>query len=121
MKRRGLLILISDCFDDAEALLQSVGVLRRRGHEIIVLQIWDREELDFPFSRWARFENLEDDEDFVLLDPAAIRLRYLQVLEKFRATLLEGLRKHEVDLVPLVTDESLAAALKAYLALRAKH
>lgn len=121
MKRRGLLILISDCFDDADALLQAVGVLRRRGHEIIVFHIWDREELEFPFSRWARFENLEKDDDFVLLDPAAIRLRYLQVLDKFRADLLEGLRKHEVDLVQLVTDEPLVGALKAYLALRARH
>ena len=97
-----------------------MGVLRRRGHEIIVFQIWDRDELDFPFSRWARFENLENNEDFVLLDPAAIRQRYLQVLEKFRADLLEGLRKHEVDLVPLVTDEPLVDAVKAYLALRAR-
>jgi uncharacterized protein (DUF58 family) len=121
LKRRGLIILISDCFDDAEALLQVIGVLRRRGHEIIILQIWDREELEFPFSRWARFENLENQEDFVLLDPAAIRHRYLQVLEKFRASLLEGLRKHEVDLVPLVTDEPLVGALKSYLAFRAKH
>jgi len=120
LKRRGLLVLISDCFDDAEALLQAIGVLRRRGHEIIVFHIWDREELEFPFSRWARFENLENGDDFVLLDPAAIRQRYLQVLEQFRAGLLEGLRKHEVDLVPLVTDESLVVALKAYLALRAR-
>ena len=118
MKRRGLLILISDCFDDAALFLQAVGVLRKRGHEIIVFQIWDRDELEFPFSRWARFENLENGEDFVLLDPAAIRLRYLQVLEKFRTELTEGLRKHQVDLVPIMTDEPVTQAVKSYLALR---
>jgi uncharacterized protein (DUF58 family) len=121
MKRRGLLLLITDGFDDADALLQAVGVLRKQGHEIIVFQIWDRDELEFPFSRWARFENLEIDDDFLLLDPAAIRQRYLQTLANFREQLLEGLRKHQVDLVPLITDEPLVGAVKSYLALRARH
>lgn len=118
LKRRGLLLLISDCFDDAAALLQSVGVLRKQGHEIIVFQVWDRDELEFPFSRWARFENLEQPEEFVMLDPAAVRQRYLQVLEAYRNELAEGLRRHEVDLVPIYTDAPLAEAVKTYLALR---
>ncbi|HSI65514.1 MAG TPA: DUF58 domain-containing protein [Candidatus Saccharimonadia bacterium] len=118
LKRRGLIMLISDCFDDAAALLSAVGVLRKRGHEIIVFQLWDRDEIDFPFSRWARFENLENVEDFELLDPVVIRQRYLQVLAKFREELMEGLRKHQVDLVPILTDEPLTAAVKSYLALR---
>ncbi|WP_038169065.1 DUF58 domain-containing protein [Verrucomicrobium sp. BvORR106] len=118
LKRRGLLLLVSDCFDDAERLIQSVGALRKQGHEIIVFQVWDRDELDFPFSRWARFENAERTEDSLLLDPAAIRQRYLQVLQTFREQLLEGLRRHQVDLVPIITDEPLTEAIKAYLALR---
>lgn len=118
LKRRGLLLLVSDCFDDAERLIQSVGALRKQGHEIIIFQVWDRDELDFPFSRWARFENAERTEDFLLLDPAAIRQRYLQVLQTFREQLLEGLRRHQVDLVPIITDEPLTEAIKAYLALR---
>lgn len=118
LKRRGLIMLISDCFDDSAALLSAVGVLRKQGHEIIVFQMWDRDEIDFPFSRWARFENLENAEDFELLDPVVIRQRYLQVLAKFREELLEGLRKHQVDLVPIITDEPLTAAVKSYLALR---
>jgi uncharacterized protein (DUF58 family) len=118
LKRRGLLMLITDGFDDAATLLQAIGVLRKQGHEIIVFQIWDRDELDFPFSRWARFENLENIDDFQLLDPSAIRQRYLQVLGEFREQLNEGLRKHQVDLVPIITDEPLTAAVKSYLAIR---
>lgn len=121
LKHRGLLLLITDGFDDAEALLQAIGALRKQGHEIIVFQLWDHDELEFPFSRWARFENLEKDADFLLLDPAAIRQRYLQTLAKFREQLLEGLRKHQVDLVPLITDEPLVDAVKSYLTLRARH
>lgn len=118
VKRRGLLILISDLFDDADALLKAVGVLRKQGHELVVFQIWDRDELEFPFSRWSRFENLENGEDFLMLDPPAIRAGYLKVLAEFREKLRDGLRKHEVDLVPMVTDEPHAEALRKYLALR---
>ena len=118
LKRRGLLILITDGFDDSAKLLQAIGVLRKQGHEIILFQLWDRDELDFPFSRWARFDNLEKADDFVLLDPNVIRARYQQVLAKFREELVEGLRKHEVDLVPIITDEPLTDAVKKYLALR---
>lgn len=120
LKRRGLLLLITDAFDDPTALLRSIGILRRQGHELIVFQIWDRDELDFPFSNHVRFENLEKESDFVVLDPAAIRHRYMERLARFREELNDGLRKHQTDLVPLVTDEPLTEAVKSYLSLRAR-
>ncbi len=118
LKRRGLVILISDFFDDPAALLKAIGVLRKKGHEIIAMQLWDRDELEFPFGQWSRFENLEKDEDFLLLDPATIRQRYLEVLKNFQEQLKDGLRKHQVDFLSLPTDEPHAAALRSYLALR---
>ncbi len=118
LKRRGLVILISDFFDDPAALLRSIGVLRKKGHEIIALQLWDRDETDFPFGNWARFENLENDDDFLLLDPATIRQRYIEAQQNFAAQLKEGFRKHQVDYLSLPTDESHSSALRSYLALR---
>lgn len=118
LKRRGLVILISDFFDDAAALLQSAGILRRKGHEVIAIQLWDRDEIDFAFGNWARFENLEDNEDFLLLDPAAVRLRYLEAQKAFAEELKEGFRKHQIDYLSLVTDESHSQALRNYLSLR---
>ena len=118
LKRRGLVILISDLFDDPAALLRAIGVLRKKGHEILVFQLWDRDELEFPFGNWSRFENLENIEDHLLLDPAVIRHRYLEVLANWRQTISEGLRKHEVDVVPITTDQPHAEALRKYLALR---
>jgi uncharacterized protein (DUF58 family) len=118
LKRRGLVILISDFFDDPAALLQSIGVLRKKGHEVIALQLWDRDEIDFPFGNWARFENLENDDDFLLLDPATVRQRYLEVQKIFAEQLKDGFRKHQVDYLSFLTDESHSAALRSYLALR---
>lgn len=118
LKRRGLVILISDFFDDAAAILRAIGVLRKKGHEVIAMQLWDRDELEFPFGQWSRFENMENDEDFLLLDPAAVRQRYMEVLKTFQEQLKEGFRKHQVDYLSLPTDEPHAAALRSYLALR---
>ncbi len=118
LKRRGLVILISDFFDDSAAILRAIGVLRKKGHEIIAMQLWDRDELDFPFGQWSRFENLENAEDVLLLDPATVRQRYMEVLRNFQDQLKDGFRKHQVDYLPLPTDEPHAAALRSYLALR---
>ena len=118
LKRRGLVILISDFFDDPAALLRSIGVLRKKGHEIIALQLWDRDEIDFPFGNWARFENLENDDDFLLLDPATIRQRYIEAQQNFAEQLKDGFRKHQVDYLSLPTDDSHSAALRSYLSLR---
>jgi len=118
LKRRGLVILISDFFDDPVAILKAIGVLRKKGHEIIAMQLWDRDEIEFPFGQWSRFENLEKEDDALLLDPATIRQRYLEVQKNFQEQLKEGFRKHQVDYLPLPTDEPHAAALRSYLALR---
>lgn len=118
LKRRGLVIIISDFFDDPAAILKAIGVLRKQGHEIIAIQLWDRDELEFPFGQWSRFENLEKDDDFLLLDPATVRQRYLEVRQAFQDQLTEGFRKHQVDFLPLPTDEPHSAALRSYLALR---
>lgn len=118
LKRRGLVILISDFFDDPAAILKAIGVLRRQGHEIIAMQLWDRDELDFPFGQWSRFENLENLDDALLLDPTAVRLRYLEVQREFQEQLKEGFRKHQVDYLALPTDEPHSAALRHYLSLR---
>lgn len=118
LKRRGLVILISDFFDDPAALLRAIGILRKKGHEIIALQLWDRDEIDFPFGNWARFENLENNDDFLLLDPATIRQRYIEAQQAFAAQLKDGFRKHQVDYLSLPTDESHSAALRNYLSLR---
>lgn len=118
LKRRGLVILISDFFDDAAAIMRAIGVLRKKGHEIIAMQLWDRDELEFPFGQWSRFENLENPEDALLLDPAAVRQRYMEVLKDFQEKLKEGFRKHQVDYLSLPTDESHSTALRSYMSLR---
>jgi uncharacterized protein (DUF58 family) len=118
LHRRGLLIIISDCFGEVSNFLKALAHFRHARHEILVFQIWHPDELNFQFKGWTQFECMERDGVKHLLDPAVLRQAYLANLEKFRTDLTRGCRKHKVDLVPFTTDEPYANALAAYLSRR---
>lgn len=118
MHRRGLLIIISDLFADVEQLMKSLAQFRHANHEIIIFQIWDPDELDFPFRQWTQFASLESAANRHLVDPAQIRRAYLEKLAQFRDQLARGCNRHRISLVPMTTDQPHADSLAAYLALR---
>lgn len=115
LHRRGLLIIISDCFGDVPPLLKALAQFRHAHHEILIFQIFDPDELDFPFRGWTRFESLEAADLHHLVDPSILRSSYLANLERFRSELLKGCRRHRIDLVPFTTNRPYADALAAYL------
>lgn len=118
IKRRGLIMILSDCFDDAEDLLNALHHLRARGHEVMLLQIMAPEELSFKFDRWSRFECLEVAGTRIDLDPSVIRKEYLERVETFLERLRQGCGEIGCDYMPLSTDQSLGDALGYYLARR---
>ncbi len=118
LHRRGLLVVLSDCFADVPRLLSAFAHLRHARHEIIVFQIWHRDELEFPFRQWTRFDCLEEKELRRLVDPHSLRGAYLEKLESFRDELRRGCHLHRIDLVPMTTDQPYAEALARYLTLR---
>ncbi len=118
--RRGLVVIISDCFADLTSLREGLAHLRHRRHEVIVFQIWDRDELEFPFKQWTRFDCLEVDGVRQMLDPAHARADYMKNLERFRTGLQDVCNRTRIDLVPMITDEPYAKALASYLVSRAR-
>ena len=118
--RRGLLIILSDLFDDVTELMSALAHFRHARHEILIFQIWAREELDFPFRQWSRFESLERVNEHHLIDPATLRTAYLKSLADYQSELKSGCHRNRIDLIPMVTDQPYAAALAEYLALRRK-
>lgn len=120
LHRRGLLVILSDCFGDVNGILSALAHLRHARHEIVVFQIWHRDELEFPFKTWTRFDCLEADDKRHLIDPNHLRAAYLENLDRFRTELKQGCHRHRVDLVPLVTDQPYADALAEYLTLRVR-
>ncbi|MDQ3622340.1 MAG: DUF58 domain-containing protein [Verrucomicrobiota bacterium] len=118
LHRRGLLVIISDCFGDVSRFLRAMAHFRHARHEILVFQIWDPDELDFPFKNWTQFECLERAGSRHLLDPVLLREAYLANLEKFRDELTRGCRRHKIDLVPFTTTQPYSDALATYLSRR---
>lgn len=118
--RRGLVVVISDFFTDLAALRDGLAQLRHRNHEVILFQIWDRDELEFPYDRWTRFDCLEIAGRSQLLDPSHARNEYLKNLQLFRDELQTICDRCRIDLVSLVSDEPCGKGLSSYLVSRSR-
>jgi uncharacterized protein (DUF58 family) len=116
--RRGLLVIMSDCFGDVPSLMRALAHFRHHKHEIVIFQLFDPDELDFPFRQWTRFDSLEDPNNRQMVDPVHLRGAYMENLAKFREEIKDGCRRHRIDIVPMSTDRPFAEALGQYLALR---
>ncbi|MDD9949625.1 MAG: DUF58 domain-containing protein [candidate division Zixibacteria bacterium] len=117
MPRRGLVILISDLIDDVEQMMNALMHFRFKGHEVLVFHIVDREELTFPFSETARFDDPETGER-ITVAPSAIRADYLAAVEAFMESIRTGCAKIQVDYERMETDRPLDFALFSYLSRR---
>ena len=116
IKRRGLVIIISDLFDDPAEILKALHHFRFRKHEVILLHVMADEELSFPFEKWSRFEDLEISANSLELDPKAIRAAYLDEVQGFVSAIREGCGEMRVEYVPLNTNKDFDVALLDYLA-----
>ncbi len=117
LRKRGIVIVLSDMFDDVASMMAGLKHFRHRRHEVVIFHILDPAELDFPFRDVTLFRGLEQWAD-VLTDPRALRDAYLTEFNKFIAAIRRGCRQQHIDYVQLRTDQSLEVALRTYLASR---
>jgi uncharacterized protein (DUF58 family) len=117
IKRRGIVIVLSDLFDNVDSLMKGLKHLRHRRHEVILMHVLDPAEVDFPFDRITLFRGLENLPD-VLVEPRAIRKAYLAEFGRYLRRLQTGCRAHAIDYVPMRTDRPLEVTLASYLASR---
>jgi uncharacterized protein (DUF58 family) len=119
LKRRGLIILISDLLERPEEVAKGLKQLRSRGNEVIVFHLLDRDELELPFKEPSLFQDMEEDLR-LLADPQVIRSAYLETL----GSLMEGYRQacasHHIDYSLFDTSVDLDRALVRYLTWRQK-
>jgi uncharacterized protein (DUF58 family) len=116
-KKRGIVIILSDLFDDVAAVMSGLRHFRHRRHEVVLMHVLDPAELDFPFQSAMMFRGLEQLPQ-VLVEPKALRKAYLEEFGKFIHKVKRGCRQHRVDYVPLRTDQPLEIVLASYLASR---
>ena len=119
IKKRGLVILISDLLDDPDQVLMGLNHFRHNKQEMIVFHLLDRQELEFQFGNRTKFRDLETDET-ITTEPWHIRSAYQELIEMHQRKYRLGCRNQRIDYVPLFTDQPLDQALNEYLNKRQK-
>lgn len=117
IRKRGLVILLSDLFDDPESLLLGLKHFRHRRHDVSVLHIVDPAEQDFPFEDPTLFKGLEQAGQ-TMADPKALRKAYQREFEDFLSQVRVGCRNLHMDYVFVRTDWPLDIALRSILTRR---
>ncbi len=114
IKSRGLVVIISDLLLDLDVFYQSLGRLQHQGHEIIVFQVLDPEEIELPFKDSVLFKDIEGNEE-LFAEPWAFRKAYQAAMERFIDEVAQRCRSGGVDHVLLRTSDDLGYALSHYL------
>jgi len=117
LKRRGLLLLISDLYDEDNGIEEELRRAARIGHEVAVFHLLTREEIDFPVKGDVRLEDLES-KHHVLTGAATAqdyRRAFGEFLERWRTRCVSN----GIDYTRITTDVPLDAALRGYLLRRA--
>ncbi|MBS4016011.1 MAG: DUF58 domain-containing protein [Candidatus Latescibacteria bacterium] len=120
IKRRGLVIILSDLFDNKENVLSALKHFRHRKHEVLVFHILDKNELDFTFSQPLILKDLETSKE-ITLDPRVIRKQYQKTINEYFADFKIRCREHMIDYNPITSDTPLDRALFEYLQKRSKY
>ncbi len=118
IKKRGLVVILSDLFDDVPSLMLGLKHLRHRRHEVLVLHVIDPAERDFPFQDPTLFKGLEGLPE-QMTEPRSLRAAYQREFEGFLKDVRRGCRDLHMDYTLLRTDMALDVALRSFLAGRA--
>jgi uncharacterized protein (DUF58 family) len=117
VKRRGIFILMSDFFDDIDAVVRGIQHLRFGGNEVIVFQTLDPYELKFPFTGSVEFHGLEG-WPRIITRPADLRKSYLAAINAFIDKLRDGCERNGCHYVKVDTSQPWHEVLSGYLAFR---
>ena len=112
--RKGILVVISDFYEEPDEVLRALAPLRARGHDVIVFHVMDPFELEFPFEEASGFEDLETGEQIPVI-PGKLRSDYLAMVKAHLASLEKCFADNQIDYRLLDTSQPLDEALFQYL------
>ncbi len=114
IRRRGLIIVLSDFFDEPEEVINALKHFRHKQNEVLVMQILDPTERSFNFGSDATFRDMETGEEMVT-QPYQVRKAYAEAMEAFTDRIKRECRQHSIDYVLLDTTVPYDVALVEYL------
>jgi uncharacterized protein (DUF58 family) len=118
-KRRGILLLISDFYDEPDAILDAIKPLRYLGNDLIVFHVLDPQEIDFEFDDASTFQDLESGEQVPVV-PQSFRSEYRRLIQEHINRLSTKFSEQRIDYALVNTGEPLDRALFSYLSSREK-
>jgi len=118
-KRRGILLLISDFYDEPDDILEAIKPLRFLGNDLIVFHVLDPREIDFEYEDASTFEDLETTDQMPVV-PQSFRAQYRAMIQEHINTLQTRFSEQRIDYALLNTSEPLDRALFSYLSSREK-
>jgi uncharacterized protein (DUF58 family) len=113
-RRRNMIVIVSDLLTDLDALYQGLDRLRFSGHEVLLMQVLDRDEVDLPFDGPTLFQDMEGDEE-LFAEPRAFQRSYRAAMDDFLNEVRKASGARGYDHVRFLTDEPLADALSRFL------
>jgi uncharacterized protein (DUF58 family) len=116
-KRRCLIVLISDLYDEAEEVMRALHHFRHRRHEVILFHVLDKAEIEFPFRETSAFHDLETKER-IQVDPAYVRKQYMAQMEEFIENYRRACAEAQIDYVLTDTSVPYDFMLSKYIAKR---
>ena len=119
IKKRGLVILISDLIDKQDDIIKGLRHFRHKGHEVIVFHVLDNNELNLNYNQSIQFEDLENKE-IIKTDPRHIKTEYKKSISKFCKKYKIECEKNKIDYVSINTSDSIDKSLLEYLIKRNK-
>lgn len=119
LTRRGLIVLISDLFDEPDNIIAGLKALKAKGNDIIVFHIMDPYELTFPFEEAAQFEDMETRKKLHVI-PEYLREQYMTIVKDHMERIRKELAGTRIDYCLMDTSKPLDQGLFTYLAARSK-
>jgi uncharacterized protein (DUF58 family) len=118
LTHRSLIVVLSDFFDDLESIKKGLRHLHYRKHEVMVFQVLDPMEIDFPFEDVTLFKGLEEMGE-LLTEPQSLRQGYIEQLQKFTEEMKRMCRGMHMDFQRMSSGDPLDVTLSSFLATRA--
>ena len=114
IKKRGLIILISDLFDNPQDVISGLKHFRYKGHEVLVIHVLDPQELTLKFNERTRFKDMETGEE-IITEPWHIQKDYQESISTFCDYYKSICHKNKIDYILANTDIPLDSVLTEYL------
>lgn len=112
--RRGLVVILSDLLTPLDTLYDSLGKLQYSGHEILILHVLHREEVELPFKDSVIFKDMEGSEE-IFAEPWAFREAYQAAIQTFIEEVRTRCQYCGIDYLQILSDENLSIRLSHFL------